>query len=199
MRAHFVQDGVQHFVFDYCSRGDLLDVVSAAGYLPNQVALRYFRQILSGVCFMHRRLVAHRDLSLENILVDNHNIARVCDFGLAVTLPNRCTDSVGKQMYMAPEVVLGHAYDPVKADVWCLGIMLFRMLTGFPPLDIAHIVDRKFCILREHGVSALVHSWNKTSMFQPKALNLLDRMLHPIPRLRLTMLDVLRHPYVCGF
>ncbi len=198
MRTHFVLDGVEHLVFDYCSGGNLKDVVKAAGCLRNEAARRYLSQILSGVQYMHRRGVAHRDISLDNVLVDSDKNALVCDFGLSVRLPGVYDDCVGKWRYMAPEVISGQAYDPAKADVWSLGILLYRMLLGEFPLTSASKDDTSFCTLKTSGASKLVYTQGLAGLAKPQALHLLDRMLHPNPDSRFTIDAVMDHPYVRG-
>ncbi|KAF0715014.1 hypothetical protein AaE_011429 [Aphanomyces astaci] len=168
MRTDFVQNGFEHFVFDFCRGGELFDVVNASEKLSNDASLRYFRQILSGVRYMHVQGLAHRDLSLENVLLDEHNNAKVCDFGLAASVPSLRHEGVGKAFYMAPEVVSRLASD----------------------------ADSRFRILKVKGLKKLVHMWNMTSVFEPEALDLLELMLHPNPEFRLTMDQVMNHEYV---
>ncbi|ETW07307.1 CAMK/CAMKL protein kinase [Aphanomyces invadans] len=196
MRTDFIQNGFEHFVFDYCRGGDLFEAVNATERLANDVALRFFRQVLSGVRYMHMRGLAHRDLSLENVLLDEHNNAKVCDFGLAASVPSLRNEGVGKAFYMAPEVVSRLSYDPIKADVWSLGIMLFIMLAGIPLVEMASDADSRFRILKVKGLKKLVQMWNMTSAFDPRALDLLELMLHPNPEFRMPMEQVLNHPYV---
>ncbi|KAF0700145.1 Aste57867_9333 [Aphanomyces stellatus] len=196
MRSDFVQNGYEHFVFDFCRGGELFDVVNAAEKLSNDASLRYFRQILSGIRYMHIRGIAHRDMSLENVLLDEFNNAKICDFGLAAAVPSLRKEGVGKAFYMAPEVVAQHSYDPIKADVWSLGIMLFIMLSGIPLVELASEADSRFRILRAKGLKKLVQMWNMTHLFEPAALDLLELMLNPNPETRLTMEQVANHVYV---
>jgi calcium-dependent protein kinase len=197
--THFDHDGDAHLVFDFCAGGDLHDLVHVAKVLPNDVALRYFRQIVSGVDFMHDRGLAHRDLSLDNILLDDDNNALVSDFGTAVNLPGLCELRIGKWDYMAPEVFENRIYDPSLADVWCLGVMLYRMLAGeFPFRNEESRFDPDVAFLEEHGLKALVEKCKGTHLFEPDALDLLHQMLHPNPFERLAMFEVKYHAYLCG-
>ncbi|ETV98384.1 serine/threonine protein kinase [Aphanomyces invadans] len=92
LRQDFVQNGADHLVFDFCPKGDLFTAMDH-GALPNDVAQRYFSQIAHGIAFMHANGVAHRDVSLENVLIDDSDTCRVCDFGLAASTKARdsCT------------------------------------------------------------------------------------------------------------
>ncbi|GLE10938.1 hypothetical protein PINS_up023210 [Pythium insidiosum] len=108
---------------------------------------------LPRVCIsMHSNGFAHRDLSLENVLVTDDNTCKVCDFGLAAVADQPSNETVGKMFYMAPEVLSGSSYDPKKADVWSLGVMLFIMLFGAPPVESAAPTDARFKIISTKGI-----------------------------------------------
>ncbi|RHZ05319.1 hypothetical protein DYB37_007051, partial [Aphanomyces astaci] len=201
LRSDFVEDGFDHFVLDYCVGGELFDLMDS---MPDQrldmdMARRYFRQILHGVQFMHARGFAHRDLSLENVLVDGKDNCYICDFGLATFADAPSQDTVGKAFYMAPEVAVvtrGASYDPVKADIWSLGIMLFMMLTGSPLVEMASVKDSRYRYLQTQGLPRLVDAWRVGHAVHGDALDLLQRMLCRNPASRLSLQAVLDHPFV---
>ncbi|KAF0700496.1 Aste57867_8980 [Aphanomyces stellatus] len=192
LRADFVDEGYDHMVFDYCNGGDLFDQTHK-GALQPAVAQRYFGQLVHGVGYMHAKGVAHRDLSLENVLLHN-DTCFVCDFGLAASARTTCDDSVGKPFYMAPEVVQGIEYDPTKSDVWSLGIMLFMMLTGVPLWQSASAHDARFLYFHKHGLRALVASWHVT--IDKLAMDLLEHMLCLSPVKRFSLAQVAAHDFV---
>ncbi|OQR96593.1 hypothetical protein ACHHYP_14701 [Achlya hypogyna] len=78
-------------------------------------AATYFRQIVDAIGFIHSRGYAHRDISLENVLLDG-TTPKVCDFGLAIDITARVPQAVGKTFYMAPEMYTKKPYDPAAAD-----------------------------------------------------------------------------------
>ncbi|ETV98386.1 CAMK protein kinase [Aphanomyces invadans] len=192
MRADFIQDGYDHMIFDYCAGGDLFDALDH-GPLPPPVAQRYFRQLALATSYMHAKGIAHRDLSLENVLLHNDN-CYVCDFGLAASVSSRCHDVVGKPFYIAPESLAGREYDPAKADVWSLGVMLFMMLTAVPLCTSASLPDSRFLYLKRHGVRRLLESWH-IEMGQDE-LDLLEHMLCVNPDNRYRMDQVVAHEFV---
>ncbi|KAF0697541.1 Aste57867_11784 [Aphanomyces stellatus] len=198
MRADFVEDGCEHFVLDFCSDGELYEVLDRADTFSDATARRYLQQIAHGLAFMHQRGFAHRDVSLENVLVDDADNCHLCDFGLATPLSSRPTQSVGKPYYMAPEVVAGRMYDPAKADVWSLGVVLFIMLTGVPLFDVASETDNRFKYLATHGLRRLVASWGFTKCFTPLAMAVLERMLTVDADARWSLEQVIEHDYVDG-
>ncbi|KAF0697543.1 Aste57867_11786 [Aphanomyces stellatus] len=196
--APFVDAGVHHLVLPYCANGELYDAVFASptGTLDHDVARRYVREIAAAVLVLHTAGFAHRDLSLENVLLDDNHSCRVIDFGLAASTSSKRTEVVGKPFYMAPEVVAGLPYDAAKADVWSLGIMLFIMLSGTPLFDSAAASDDRFEYLADQGLASLVESWEIADCFDPQSLSLLENMLQIDPTKRLTMAEVHQHPFV---
>ncbi|CAK4126159.1 unnamed protein product [Aphanomyces euteiches] len=198
LRDTFVSDGYDHIVMDYCKNGDLFEMVSAAGSLDTALAKRYFGQVASAVAFMHGRGFAHRDLSLENVLLDDQRNCHLCDFGLATKASGARTDFVGKPFYIAPEIVARCTYDPVKADMWSLGVMLFMMLSGAPLCELASPKDARYEYFTNHGLRALIQTWNMSHRFDAEALELLEMMLDPNPKTRARMAQVLVHPYITG-
>uniref|UniRef100_M4BRB6 Protein kinase domain-containing protein n=1 Tax=Hyaloperonospora arabidopsidis (strain Emoy2) TaxID=559515 RepID=M4BRB6_HYAAE len=109
------------------------------------VAHKYLVDVLSGLRFLHSHGIAHRDVSLENILLRN-GCAVLADFGLCVPELSSvstsslsraswnhrttagafcCDETVGKDYYMAPEIVARERYDPRRADIWATGIAFF--------------------------------------------------------------------------
>jgi len=102
--------------------------------MPMWGAQKYFRQLISGVEYLHSRGVAHRDLKPENLLLDNNDNLKISDFGLATIyrmqgkerlLEKKC----GTLSYVAPEVLV-RAYHAEPADIWSCGIILVALLAG---------------------------------------------------------------------
>lgn len=201
LREEIEFDGYLYLVSDFCARGELYEIVSsgeADGALPVETTRKYVRQIATGVRFVHAMGFAHRDLSLENVLVDADDSCKVCDFGLACATDKQAHETVGKMFYMAPEVVAVPAdgYDATKADVWSLGVMLFIMLVGAPPVERASAADARFRLIASEGVRALIDRWDLTDSLPADALDLLARMIRVDADARATMDEVLAHPFL---
>lgn len=98
-----------------------------------------FEQICDGVHFCHSRQIVHRDLKLENILLESSTgQAKIIDFGFALQLRSadqRLRVFCGTPSYMAPELVMGKEYSGFSTDMWALGIVLFAMLSGRLPFE----------------------------------------------------------------
>ena len=142
-----------HFciVMEYAPGGDLFRYItkkikplSKYQAMSEKEARFIFKQILSAVDYCHRRHIAHRDLKLANILLDDKKPPRVkiCDFGLSRSYDyehENCYTIVGTPAYMSPEVLdpkhNPDGYDPVKADIWSSGVILYAMLRGRVSVD----------------------------------------------------------------
>ncbi|CAH0485314.1 unnamed protein product [Peronospora farinosa] len=198
LRDEIEFDGYLYLVSDFCTRGELYELVSSAedGKLELPVIQKYMRQIASGVQFLHLNGFAHRDLSLENVLVTDDDQCQVCDFGLATSTAKFSKETVGKLFYMAPEVLAGIQYNATKADVWSLGVMLFIMLIGAPPVETASSADARFRLIMNKGVRKLIDRWGLTNDLPATAIDLLSNMLEVDPEQRISMGEVVSHPFL---
>lgn len=123
---------------EYADKGDLFEYMKT---LPNyrfseELAKPIFKQILSGVAHCHSLGIMHRDIKLENILMNETGYIKICDFGYATEIkefdPKRI---LGTLSYLAPECILQKIEDCTKIDVWSCGVVLFCMLCGFYPFQ----------------------------------------------------------------
>lgn len=114
--------------------GTLYELISDHGKLEEQRATLYFKQIIDGIEFCHRKNVIHRDLKPPNILFSDkeQTLLKLSDFGLAVKTPDGANDwygHAGTAGYMAPEVLNRQKYGKA-VDIWALGAILFFMLSA---------------------------------------------------------------------
>ena len=99
---------------ELCTGGDLLHFVRKRRKVPEKLAKQFMKQIISALGYLHHQNIAHRDIKLENILLDNLGQIKLCDLGISLALPKppkeqMMFDSCGTPAYMAPEVIrLGH-------------------------------------------------------------------------------------------
>lgn len=120
---------------EYCSGGELFDYLEELNYFPEPEARRLFRQMISAVEYMHRKGIVHRDLKLENCLLDDQRNIKIIDLGLGNFFkPHQLLESFcGTPDYAAPELWMNEPYDGPAADIWSLGVLLFSMVTGRMP------------------------------------------------------------------
>jgi BR serine/threonine kinase len=117
-------------VLELAERGELFDLLLSRKVFTETLAVAFFRGIVLGVEYLHSLGICHRDLKSENVLLDLHYQVKIADFGFAAWMPEgTATDQCGSAHYMAPEVVAGGEYDPRRADVWSLGIILFTLVS----------------------------------------------------------------------
>ena len=125
-----------YLVLEFASHGEMFDYLVSRGSLPIPEAMRFFRQILYGLDYLHSNSICHRDLKLENILLDEFNNVKIADFGFAKWMrTNVAETSCGSPHYAAPEVLKGTPYDGRKSDIWSSGVILYALLTGRLPFE----------------------------------------------------------------
>ena len=180
--------GELYLVLEYVSGGELFDYVSGNGALPEEEAVRLFRQIIAGLSYCHRFNICHRDLKPENILLDRNRNIKLADFGMAALQPNGTwlNTSCGSPHYAAPEIIQGNQYRGDTADIWSTGIILFAMLNGFLPFDGGTLPNTLRLVKK--GEYYLPPS------LSPEAADLVQRILQKRPERRITMEDVWTHP-----
>ncbi|EGR32769.1 protein kinase domain protein [Ichthyophthirius multifiliis] len=103
--------------------------------LQEDNAKKIFKQIVEGINYCHEKNIIHRDIKLENIMLDNMNNAKIIDFGFSLQIPDNKKLNIfcGTPSYMAPEIISKVEYFGQKSDVWALGILLYVMCQGnFP-------------------------------------------------------------------
>jgi Protein kinase domain len=125
----------EHFIsMEYIRGEDLADLVRRIGRLPPDKAVQIARQICTGLAAAHARGVLHRDLKPGNVLLDEHGVARLTDFGLAGFVEDLRGAQVreGTPAYMAPEQLAGREVS-VRSDIYSLGLLLYELFTGQSP------------------------------------------------------------------
>ncbi|KAL4911781.1 hypothetical protein BDW62DRAFT_217019 [Aspergillus aurantiobrunneus] len=180
--------GELYLVLEYVEGGELFDYVSNHGPLPEEEAVRLFRQIIAGLGYCHRFSICHRDLKPENILLDGEHNVKLADFGMAALQPagHWLSTSCGSPHYAAPEIIYGRKYRGDRADIWSCGIILYALLTGFLPFDGGDL----------HTTLQLVRKGDY--MIPPnvsdEAADLIQRILQKKPDDRIGMNEMWRHP-----
>ncbi|EMS68854.1 Carbon catabolite-derepressing protein kinase [Triticum urartu] len=124
-------------VMEYCKNGELFDYIVEKGRLQEDEARRIFQQIISGVEYCHRNMVVHRDLKLENLLLDSKYNVKLVDFGSSNVMHDDhfLKTSCGSTNYAAPEIISGKPYAGPEVDVWSCGVILYALLCGSVPFD----------------------------------------------------------------
>ncbi|RMZ95513.1 testis-specific serine threonine- kinase 3-like [Brachionus plicatilis] len=155
-----------YMILEYANGGDLLSYIQKInGPVADKDCRNWMKQICSAVGYLHHRNIIHRDLKLENLLMDSSRNIKLCDFGFSKDLNSLDSDNLsrtycGSKAYASPEILLGEPYDPKKADIWAIGVIFFIFLTGNMPFK----EDKcNQIILNQHKSLKLIWSKNKVA------------------------------------
>lgn len=138
-------------VLEYCPNKELYDHLLKLKRIPIIECTKLFTQIVGAVYYAHSLNCVHRDLKLENILLDKNGNAKLTDFGFTresiqkTNLETIC----GTTVYMAPELTERKKYDGFKIDIWALGVILYTMICGVMPFDEEDETKTKWKIINE--------------------------------------------------
>ncbi|GFR50263.1 hypothetical protein Agub_g12450, partial [Astrephomene gubernaculifera] len=168
----------------------------------------FFRQLISAVEYCHRNNVAHRDLKLDNTLLDNHEPPwlKLCDFGFAKHWQagsNMDTMRIGTPEYMGPELISSRSgYDGKKVDVWAAGVLLYVMLVGMFPFETQDDNFNNTAGLYDIWLQQIKTSWREVpnnthaaSRLTPELKELLDRMFDVKQESRASIDTIKSHPW----
>jgi len=171
--------------------------ISLLDYMESQVdkrinereAIEIFKQIVSGIKYCHNNNIIHRDIKLENIIIDNSLNVKIIDFGFSTWTirGQRLKLFCGTPSYMPPEIVRKRSYNGPPIDIWSLGVLLYTMLCGVFPFKGA--TEQELCRTILRGVFSF------PSHVSDKAKKLVIKMMDSEPKSRPTINDVECDPF----
>lgn len=184
-------------VMEYAAGGELFERICNAGRFSEDEARFFFQQLVSGVSYCHAMQVCHRDLKLENTLLDGSPTPRlkICDFGYSKSsvLHSQPKSTVGTPAYIAPEVLLKKEYDGKIADVWSCGVTLYVMLVGaYPFEDPVEPKNFRKTIQRILNVQYSIPDYVHISI---ECRHLISRIFVADPAKRITMDEIKSHKW----
>uniref|UniRef100_A0A251UTY1 non-specific serine/threonine protein kinase n=1 Tax=Helianthus annuus TaxID=4232 RepID=A0A251UTY1_HELAN len=184
-------------VMEYAAGGELFQRICNAGRFSENEARFFFQQLISGVSYCHSMEICHRDLKLENTLLDGSTAPRVkiCDFGYSKSsvLHSQPKSAVGTPAYIAPEVLSRKAYNGKLADVWSCGVLLYVMLVGAYPFgDPDDPKNFRTTICRILSVQYMIPDSIEISL---ECKHLLYRIFVANPEKRITIKEIQMHPW----
>ncbi|KAI7868303.1 kinase-like domain-containing protein, partial [Spinellus fusiger] len=186
-------------ILEYASGGELFEYILARRYLKEKDAQRLFAQLISSVQYMHQKKIVHRDLKLENLLLDRNRNVIVSDFGFANQFEDEddlMATSCGSPCYAAPELVVTDGlYAGSAVDIWSCGVILYAMLCGYLPFDDdpANPEGNNINLLYRYILSTELAFPNYISS---ESRDILQKMLVPDPIKRSTVEEIINHPWL---
>jgi len=177
-----------YIVLDYAESGNLYSYIHKKKNLSPEEIFRFFYQTCLAFQYLHQNDILHRDLKPENLLLDKERNIKLCDFGWAARKINeKRLTFCGTYEYMAPEIVYKKHYD-YRVDIWSLGILLYELIHREAPY-------------KGRSLPEISKSLNKTqisfsSSINPQAKDLILKILKTNPSERLSMAQILSHPWV---
>lgn len=198
-------DKYLYTVTPFCEGGRLLDRIESKNRFSEAEARYWFRQILEGLASLKEAGVTHKDISPENLLVKD-GVVYIIDMGMSLRIPfaNDRTNErslihpqgvCGKFYYLSPEVCVNEQpFDGPTVDLWAAGVILFMMLTGEPPWEEPKLTDANFRHIAAGGNLIQILTARRSGL-SLDAMDLLQKMLYVDPADRLSLEQVISHPW----
>ena len=190
-----------YLVLDYVPGQELFKVlgkkelkIETNGKIDENTSRKYIVQIIRALGHCKSKTIAHRDIKLENIIIDKNQNLKVLDFGLSSLFIDPANINLimkttcGTINYIAPEVIEKSGYDGHLADIWATGVVLFCCLAGFLPFEGEKVSDILYTI-----VQAKVEY---PSHFSSSVKDLLNKIFETNPKRRITLDQIIEHPWI---
>ena len=188
-----------YFVMPFIKGGELYKIFKQKKRLPEDVVRFYAMQIIMAIGYLHTKGIMHRDLKLENILVDEDGYLKIIDYGLAKTLQESSVTKTfcGTPEYLAPEMVTQAGHD-FAVDWWAIGILIYEMLIGVTPF---YNRERKLLLLKIRQSRVVFPDKNKYKIdYSDEFVDIVVKLLDKDKTKRLgsggeDFLEILNHPF----
>ena len=190
--GHFEDNNYCYFIMEYISKGNVYNLITLdkKKHLATKVVASIIKDVISATYFLHNMNppIIHRDIKPENVLLNDGIVAKLTDFGWSNYIEEEKERKTvcGTPIYLAPEIIKEKGHDE-KVDIWCIGVLLFELMTGTVPFQGKDIETLKSNILH------LRISWPKE--INKEAKDLITKILKLDPSERITLEDMLEHPF----
>ena len=177
-------------VMEYICAGDLLSYLKKRTRLTEPAAKFIFKQIILALKYIHKNNIIHRDIKLDNILIDLDNNIKICDFGVSRIIAKNeiMNEQCGTLAYIAPEILLNQGYQGFGIDIWSSGILLYAMLNGGVPFKGSSASELKNIIIKGE--------FKEIKGVSYEANNIIKRLLCVDPNKRIIEDEILKHPWL---
>lgn len=182
LHSVYENENYVYLVLDYMEGGDFLARILKKGQFPEKVAAKFMQIMLDVLEHIHSQNIIHRDIKLENILVNEHEWEfKLGDFGLAVQSSGPCQVKCGSPGYIAPEIFTKDSYDS-KVDIFSVGIILYILLSGKFPFSGSSQEE----VLEANRVCSVTYPEKYWKMISKEGIQFVGRMLNTNPRFRVS-------------
>ena len=194
--GHFEDNKYCYFIMEYIPGGNVYNLVPKNGFrtVPIQTIASIMKDVISAVYFLHHMSppIIHRDIKPENVVLDQNMKAKLTDCGWSNYMQGdmKRTTVCGTPVYLAPEIINNRGHDE-KVDIWCIGVLLFELLTGISPFQGFDVQTIKY------NINRLNIAWQKN--MDRDAVDLIKRILKYNPEERISLENMLLHPFMTKF
>ena len=190
--GHFEDNKYCYFIMEFISKGNVYNLLTLdkKKMLSAKLVASIMKDVISATYFLHNMNppIIHRDIKPENVLLNEGMAAKLTDFGWSNYIQEEKERKTvcGTPIYLAPEIIKEQGHDE-RVDIWCIGVLLFELITGSVPFRGNDIETLKSNILH------LKITWPKE--MNPDAKDLISKILKLDPNKRLPLEDMLQHPF----
>ena len=190
--GHFEDNNYCYFIMEYIAKGNIYQLIPHDNKkrLNAKIVASLMKDVISSVYYLHhmKPIIIHRDIKPENVLLGEGLVAKLTDFGWSNYMQEdeKRQTVCGTPIYLAPEIIKEEGHDE-KVDIWCIGVLLFELITGNVPFQGNDIDTLKENILH------LRISWPKDINIDAK--NLIKKILKLDPNSRISLEEMLKHPF----
>ena len=190
--GHFEDNTYCYFIMEYIAGGNIYSYVPKNGIhtISTQQVASIIKDVISATYFLHHMYppIIHRDIKPENVLLGDNMRAKLTDFGWSNYMQGdfKRTTVCGTPIYLAPEMINNTGHDE-KVDIWCIGVLLFELITGQQPWKGSDVQTVKY------NISRLKINWPK--QMDRNAADLISKILRYNPEERISLRNMLMHPF----
>ena len=190
--GHFEDNNYCYFIMEYIAKGNIYNLIPHDNKkrLNAKIVASLMKDVISAVYYLHnmKPIIIHRDIKPENVLLGEGLVSKLTDFGWSNYMQEdeKRTTVCGTPIYLAPEIIKEEGHDE-KVDIWCIGVLLFELITGNVPFQ-----GNDFDTLKEN-ILHLKIVWPKDINIDAK--NLIKKILKLDPGSRISLEEMLQHPF----
>ena len=193
-RGVFQDENYVYLLLELCPGGNVLEALKRDAPFNERRTADIVRQVLNALVYLRKVGVVHRDLKLQNFLIDGNGTVKLADFGLSMRVGSEDPDArpsvCGTPGYISPEVLSQTEKHTPAVDIWALGVCTFLMLTGKQPFQVE---DRKETYRR---VRHRIFEWPSRPALSEAARNFVESVWRRNPAKRPTPEALLEHPFI---